>query len=59
MHGPKLDHYEEQEKEKRSKEEVKVDIKEEINKVMKQIQCVPNIAGLVMKTYVFIQIWTF
>ena len=46
MHGYDLDHYEEQEKEWREKEEVKVDIKEEIKKSMKELQCIPDITGL-------------
>ena len=46
MHGSELDHYEEQEKEWRANKEVNVNIKEEIKKAMKEIQCVPDIAGL-------------
>ena len=46
MHGSELDHYEEQEKERRTKEDVRVDIKEEIKKAMKELQCILNIAGL-------------
>ena len=41
-----MDHYEEQEKEWRANKEVNVNIKEEIKKAMKEIQCVPDIAGL-------------
>ena len=46
MHYSELDHYEKEEKEWRSKEEVKVDINEEIKKAMKHLQCVPDIASL-------------
>ncbi|XP_015068743.1 uncharacterized protein LOC107013317 [Solanum pennellii] len=46
VHGSELNHYEEQEKEWRAKEEVKVDIKEEIKKAMKELQCILDIAGL-------------
>ena len=46
MHSSELDHYEEQERLLRSKEAAKVDIKEEIKKAMKEIQCVPDITGL-------------
>ena len=59
MHNFELDKYEEQVREWRAKVEAKVDIKEEIKKAMKDLQSVPDIPGLVMKTYVFIQIWTF
>ena len=46
MHDSELDHYEEQEKEWRAKEDVKVDITEEIKKAMKELQCIPDITGL-------------
>ena len=46
VHGSKLDHYEEQEREWRSKEEAKVDIKEDIKKSMKELECIPDIAKL-------------
>ena len=46
MHDSELDHYEEQEKEWRAKEDVKVDITEEIKKAMKELQCIPDIFGL-------------
>ena len=44
--GSKLDHYEEQEKEWREKEDTNVDIKDEIKKAMKELQCIPDIARL-------------
>ena len=46
VHGSELNHYEEQEKEWRAKEEVKVDIKEDITKAMKDLNCIPDIVGL-------------
>ena len=46
VHDFELDHCEEKEKEWRVTEEVKVDIKEEIKKAMKELQCVPDISGL-------------
>ncbi|XP_069155857.1 uncharacterized protein [Solanum lycopersicum] len=46
VHGSELDHYEEQEKEWKAKEEVKIDIKEEIKRAMKELQCIPDAAGL-------------
>ena len=46
VHGSELDHYEEHEREWREKKEGKVDIKEETKKAMKELQCVPDIAGL-------------
>ena len=46
MHGSELDHYKEREKELMAKEDVKVDIKEEVKKAMKEIQCIPDITGL-------------
>ena len=46
MHGYELDHYEEHEREWREKEEAKVDIKDEIKKAMKELQCVLDIACL-------------
>ena len=46
MHGSELDHYEEQEREWRSREEAKVDIKKEIRKAMRELQCTPDVAGL-------------
>ncbi|KAK4724983.1 hypothetical protein R3W88_027762 [Solanum pinnatisectum] len=45
--GSELDHYEEREREWRSKEEAaKLDMKEEIRKAMKELQCIPEVAGL-------------
>ncbi|KAK4721901.1 hypothetical protein R3W88_012134 [Solanum pinnatisectum] len=45
--GSELDHYEEWEREWRSKEEAaKLDMKEEIRKAMKELQCIPEVAGL-------------
>ncbi|KAK4728995.1 hypothetical protein R3W88_021983 [Solanum pinnatisectum] len=47
VNGSKLDHYEEREREWRSKEETaKLDMKEEIRKAMKELQCIPEVAGL-------------
>ncbi|XP_015078417.1 uncharacterized protein LOC107022266 [Solanum pennellii] len=46
VHGSELDHYEEQEREWKAREEAKIDIKEEIKRAMKELQCVPDIAGL-------------
>ncbi|XP_069149116.1 uncharacterized protein [Solanum lycopersicum] len=46
VHGSELDHYEEQEREWRSREEAKVDIKEEIRKAMRELQCTPDVTGL-------------
>ena len=46
MHGSELDHYEEQEREWRAREEAKVDIKEEIKRAMRELQCTPDVAGL-------------
>lgn len=46
VHGSELDHYEEQKKEWRANEEVKVHIKEEIKKDMKELQCIPDAAGI-------------
>ena len=46
VHGFELDHYEEQEREWRPKEEEKVDIKEEISKAMKEFQNIPDATGL-------------
>ena len=46
MHGSELDHYEEQEREWKAKEEVKIDIKEEIKRAMKELQCIPDAVGL-------------
>ena len=46
MHSFELDHYEEQERKWRANEEAKVDIKENIKKSMKELQCVPHIVGL-------------
>ena len=46
MHGSELDHYEEKEREWRAKEEAKIDIKEEIKRAMKELQCIPDVAGL-------------
>nr|XP_025884692.1 uncharacterized protein LOC104646013 [Solanum lycopersicum] len=46
VHGSELDHYEEQEREWRSREEAKVDIKEEIRRAMRELQCTPDVAGL-------------
>ncbi|KAK4738521.1 hypothetical protein R3W88_002218 [Solanum pinnatisectum] len=45
--GSELDHYEEREREWRSKEEAaKLDMKEEIRKAMKELQYIPEVAGL-------------
>ena len=49
MHGSELHNYEEQEKEWRAKKDVRVNIKEEIKKAMKDLQCIPDIAGLSYK----------
>ena len=46
MHGSEFDHYEEQEREWKVKEEAKIDIKEEIKKAMKDLHCIPDIVGL-------------
>lgn len=47
MNGFELDHYEEHEREWRSKEEVvKIDIKEDIRRALKELQCNPDVAGL-------------
>ncbi|KAK4715537.1 hypothetical protein R3W88_013875 [Solanum pinnatisectum] len=47
VNGSELDHYEEREREWRSKEEIaKLDMKEEIRKAMKELQCIPEVAGL-------------
>nr|XP_010312387.1 uncharacterized protein LOC104644419 [Solanum lycopersicum] len=46
LHGSELDHYEEQEREWKAKEEVKIDIKEEIKRAMKELQCIPDAVGL-------------
>ena len=47
MNGFELDHYEEQEREWRSKEEAaNIYIEEDILKVIKELQCVPDVAGL-------------
>ncbi|XP_015057445.1 uncharacterized protein LOC107003639 [Solanum pennellii] len=46
VHGSELDHYEEQEREWRAREEAKVDIKEEIKRAMKELQCTSDVAGL-------------
>ena len=59
MHGSKLDHYEEQEKEWRASKDVRVDIKEEIKKSMKDLQCIPDVAGLSYEDLLSSQIWTF
>ena len=58
MHGSELDHYEEQEREWRAKEEAKVDIKEEIRKAMKEFQGIPDIAGLNYEDFCIIRICT-
>nr|XP_010326900.1 putative uncharacterized protein DDB_G0290521 [Solanum lycopersicum] len=55
VHGSELDHYEEQEREWRAREEAKVDIKEEIKRAMKELQCTPNVAGLSYANYAFTQ----
>ena len=49
MHDFEFDYYEKQEKEWRVKEDVRVDIEEEINKAMKELQCIPDIAGVSYK----------
>ena len=46
MHSSELDHYEEQEREWKSREEAKIDIKEEIKRAIKELQRVPDVAGL-------------
>ncbi|XP_015072542.1 uncharacterized protein LOC107016648 [Solanum pennellii] len=46
VHGSELDHYEEQEREWKAREEAKIDIKEEIKRAMKELQCIPDVAGL-------------
>ena len=46
VHGSELDHYEEHEREWKEKEEANVDIKEEIKKAMKELQCVPDTTRL-------------
>ena len=46
MHDSELDHYEEQEREWKAKEEVKIDIKEEIKKVKKELQGIPDVVGI-------------
>ena len=46
MHGSELDHYEEQEREWKARDEAKIDIKEEIKRAMKELQCIPDVAGL-------------
>ncbi|XP_015075572.1 uncharacterized protein LOC107019693 [Solanum pennellii] len=46
MNGSELDHYEEQEREWKAREEAKIDIKEEIKRAMKELQCIPDVAGL-------------
>uniref|UniRef100_M1DAN7 Uncharacterized protein n=1 Tax=Solanum tuberosum TaxID=4113 RepID=M1DAN7_SOLTU len=46
-HGSELDRYEEREREWRSKEETaKIEMKEEIRKAMKVLNCIPEVAGL-------------
>ncbi|XP_015163374.1 uncharacterized protein [Solanum tuberosum] len=46
-YGSELDHYEEREREWRSKEETaKIDAKEEIRKALKELNCIPEVAGL-------------
>ncbi|KAK4734344.1 hypothetical protein R3W88_008605 [Solanum pinnatisectum] len=45
--GSELDHYKEREREWRSKEEAaKLDMKEEIRKAMKELQCIPEVTDL-------------
>ena len=46
MHDFELDHYMEQERVWREKEEAKVDIKEANQKSMKEFQCIPDVSGL-------------
>nr|XP_010319908.1 putative uncharacterized protein DDB_G0290521 [Solanum lycopersicum] len=46
VHGSELDHYEEQEREWRVREEAKADIKEEIKRAMRELQCTPDVVGL-------------
>ena len=46
MYDSELDHYEEKENEWRAKEDVRVYIKEEIKKAMKELECIPDIAVL-------------
>ena len=45
MYDSELDHFEEHEKEWREKEDVEVNIKEEMKKAMKELQCIPDITG--------------
>ena len=49
MHDSELDHYEEREREWKAKEDAKIDIKKEIKRAMKELQCIPEIAGLSYK----------
>nr|XP_010319953.1 putative uncharacterized protein DDB_G0290521 [Solanum lycopersicum] len=46
VHDSELDHYEEQEREWKAREEEKIDINEKIKRAMKELQCVPDVAGL-------------
>ena len=46
VQGSDLDHYEEQERELKAKEDAKIDIKEGIKRAMKELKCIPDIAGL-------------
>ncbi|XP_010324775.1 uncharacterized protein [Solanum lycopersicum] len=46
VHGSELDHYEEQEREWKAREEAKIDTKEEIKRSMKELQCVLDVAEL-------------
>ena len=49
MHGIKLDHYKEQEREWKANGDAKIDIKEEIKRAMKELQCFPHIAAISYK----------
>ncbi|XP_015081465.1 uncharacterized protein LOC107025133 [Solanum pennellii] len=46
VHDSELDHYAEQEREWKAKEDAKIDIKEEIKRAMKELQCIPDVVGL-------------
>ena len=46
VHNSELDHYKEQEREWKAKEDAKINIKEEIKRAIKEIQCIPDIARL-------------
>nr|XP_025888955.1 uncharacterized protein LOC112942271 [Solanum lycopersicum] len=46
VHGSEYDHYEEQEREWKARKEAKIDIKEEIKRAMKELQCILDVVGL-------------